>query len=178
MNVTDAIKARRAYRAIEPFQVTDELIRDLVFHASLAPSCFNRQPWRFIFLRDPSKLFEALSRGNEWVRNAGMIVVVYSKRDDDCVVSGREYYSFDTGMAVAFMILRATELGLVAHPIAGYDEKKVKEVLGIPEEYTVITMIVMGKHNLERMELLTDKQREIETNRPPRFPFEEIAKVI
>jgi len=30
-------------------------------------------------------------------------------------------------MATAFIILRATELGLVAHPIAGYNEDAVKQ---------------------------------------------------
>lgn len=35
-----------------------------------------------------------------------------------------EYYLFDAGMSVAFLILRATELGIVAHPIAGCREEQ------------------------------------------------------
>ncbi|MFB0562029.1 MAG: hypothetical protein ACETWM_12570 [Candidatus Lokiarchaeia archaeon] len=35
--------------------------------------------------------------------------------------------------------LRATKLGLVTHPIAGYDEEQVKKVLNIPEDMRVIT---------------------------------------
>jgi len=122
MDVKEAIEKRRAYRAIEPVDVTDELIRDLAYHASLAPSCYNNQPWRFVFVKSRGKLeelFGMLSSGNGWAKNASLIVAVYSMRDYDCVIKEREYYLFDTGMAVALMILRATELGLVAHPIAG-----------------------------------------------------------
>jgi hypothetical protein len=51
-----------------------------------------------------------------------MIIAVFSQKDLDCIRrGGREYYLFDTGMATAFMILRAMGLGLVAHPIAGFN---------------------------------------------------------
>lgn len=69
MNVHEAIKMRRSYRAIEPIEAADDLIMDLAYHASLAPSCYNNQPWRFIFIRSKEKLerlYEALSPGNSW----------------------------------------------------------------------------------------------------------------
>ncbi len=180
MDVHEAIKKRRAYRSLEPTEITDELIKDLAYHSSLAPSCFNNQPWRFIFVYNKEmlkKMHAALSSGNEWAHDASMIVGVYSKKDYDCIIRGREYYLFDTGMATAFLILRATELGLVAHPIAGYSPKKVKEVLGIPEDKMVITLVIMGTHSREISTVLSEKQREAEIERPERKPFEEIANM-
>lgn len=56
MDVHEAIKKRRAYRSLEPAEITDELIKDLAYHSSLAPSCFNNQPWRFIFVYDKEML--------------------------------------------------------------------------------------------------------------------------
>lgn len=105
-------------------------------------------------------------------------MAVYSKKDYDCVVKDREYYLFDTGMAVALMILRATELGLVAHPIAGYDQDKAKRVLGIPEEAILITLIMVGRRSERAISGLSSKQREAEAKRPPRKSFEEIAKIM
>ncbi|MCW3991402.1 MAG: nitroreductase family protein, partial [Candidatus Bathyarchaeota archaeon] len=143
MDVKRAIKVRRAYRSLDPVEITEELIRDLAESARLAPSCFNNQPWRFVFAYDPETLKElhtALSRGNEWAHLASMIIAVFSKPDLDCIVGEREYYLFDTGMATAFIILRATELGLVAHPIAGFRERRVKRILEIPEEMRLITL--------------------------------------
>ncbi len=180
MNVKQAIQTRRAYRSLAPVEITEELVRDLAQSAQLAPSCFNNQPWRFIFAYDPDvlkKLHGAMSKGNKWVEAASMIIAVFSKKDLDCLIKGREYYLFDTGMATAFIMLRATELGLVAHPIAGYKEDAVKEILGIPEEMTLITLLIVGKHADTIGPLLSDKQVDWEMNRPERLPLEEFAYV-
>ncbi len=180
MDVTKAIETRRAFRSLDPAAIPDDLIRDLARHAQLAPSCDNKQPWRFVFVRDPERLKEmraALTTNNDWVHAASMIVVVYSRKEDDCVIRDREYHQFDTGMAAAFLILRATELGLVAHPIAGFSPKKTREILGIPEEYQVIAWINVGLHSAAISPVLTPKQAGQEVERPPRKAFEEFASI-
>ena len=178
MDVREAIQLRRAYRSLDPVEVTDDLIDDLATSASLAPSCFNNQPWRFVFVRDPAVLGEmhaALSRTNTWVKDASMIIAVFSREDDDCKVRGRIYNNFDTGMATALLILRATELGLVAHPIAGFREKRVKRILGIPEDMQVITLVNVGKHSETLRDTLTEEQKAQEPVRPERLPLEKVA---
>lgn len=178
MDVFQAIEERRAYRSLEPVEITEETIRDLSNSAGLAPSCFNNQPCRFVFVHDPEVLEnmqEALSKGNEWAYSASLIIAVFSKKEDDCIIREREYHQFDCGLAAGFLILRATELGLVAHPIAGYSPKKTKEILGIPEEYQVITLIIVGKHSEEISPVLSEKQVEWERKRPERLPFEKFT---
>jgi nitroreductase len=178
MDVKQAILTRRAYRSLELVEITEELVRDLAESARLTPSCFNNQPWRFVFVYDPEvlkKLHGAMSRGNQWVQAASMIIAVFSREDLDCRIRGRDYYLFDTGMATAFLMLRATELGLVAHPIAGYKEDQVKEILGIPEDMQVITLVNVGKHSETIGPLLSEKQAETEKKRPERLPLEEFA---
>lgn len=174
MDVHAAIEARRAFRSLDPVPITDALIADLARHAGLAPSCYNNQPWRFVFVDDPGTL-EALrtvySETNRWCWAASLAVVVFSRKDDDCVIRDREYHLFDTGMATAFLILRATELGLVAHPIAGFSPKRTREVLGIPEEFQVITIVLVGRRSESLSPALTEKQREAEARRPERLPL-------
>ncbi len=181
MNVEDAIEKRRAYRSIEGFDISDDVIKDLARHASLAPSCYNNQPWRFVFVKTKEKLrevFDALPEGNKWAKNASLVVAVYSRKDFDCVIGEREYYLFDTGMAVAFLMLRATELGLVAHPIAGYDPEAVKKALGIERDMNLITLVIVGKHSERMSDLMSEKQKQAELKRPERKGFEEIAKIL
>ncbi|MEO0114835.1 MAG: nitroreductase family protein [candidate division WOR-3 bacterium] len=178
MDVKTAIIQRRAYRSLEPVPIKEELVKDLAECAQLTCSCFNNQPWRFVFVYDPAmlkQLHSALSKGNEWCQFASMIIAVLSKKELDCQIKGRDYYLFDTGMATAFIILRATELGLVAHPIAGYDENKVKEILSIPDAMTVITLIIVGKHSDKINPVLSEKQVEAEKSRPERLPIEKFA---
>jgi nitroreductase len=178
MDVKDAIEKRRNYRSLVPAKITDELINDLAHSAQLAPSCFNNQPWRYVFVDDKKVLKDlqpALSKGNEWVFGASLIIAVVSNKEMDCVVKGREYFLFDVGTATAFLILRATELGLVAHAIAGFDEQKVKEVLNIPEEMTVITLVNVGRHSEKMSSLMSEKQIAGEKDRPERIPLSEFA---
>jgi nitroreductase len=171
MDVSKAIRERRAYRSLDPVEITEDLIKDLAGYAQLAPSCFNNQPWRFVFVYDPGALeemFAALSSGNVWAHAASMIIAVFSKKEDDCIIRDRVYHQFDVGLAAAFLILRATELGLVAHPIAGFSPKKTREILGIPEEYKVITLIIVGKHAKTISPVLSEKQIVAEKKRPKR----------
>jgi len=175
MDVKQAIIKRRAYRSFVPVQITEELIKDLAQSAQLFCSCFNNQPWRYVFVYDPEmlkKMHTALSQGNEWAQAASMIIAVFSKPGLDCQIKERNYYLFDTGMATAAIILRAAELELVAHPIAGYSPKKTKEILNIPEEMEVITLVIVGKHSETINPVLSEKQIEAEKQRPERLPLE------
>lgn len=178
MDVKEAIHKRRAYRSLDPVEITEEIISELSEAAQLTPSCFNNQPWNFIFVYEKEMLDrtkEALSRGNAWARAASMIIAPFGKKEDDCDTRGREYYLFDIGMACAFIQLRATELGLVAHPIAGFDEDMVKDILGIPKEMKVITLINVGKKSNTISPVLSEKQVETEKERPPRKAIDEIV---
>ncbi|MFH1447509.1 MAG: nitroreductase family protein [Candidatus Micrarchaeota archaeon] len=177
MELEKTIQERRSYRSLEPAEITNELVRELASAASLAPSCYNNQPWRFVFIYDAEmlgKIRETLSKGNEWARKGSMIIAVIGKKEDDCVIGERTYYQFDIGMATGFLLLKATELGLVAHPIAGYSPKKVRVVLGVPGEFEVITLLIVGKKH-EGLEGLSEQQVENEKTRPERLCFEKFA---
>ena len=178
MDVTDAIHNRRAFRSLAPVSITQELLNDFATCAQLSASCFNNQPWRFIFVYEPDKLGamkEALSSGNEWAHDASLIIVVLSKKDYDCVIHDRVYYQFDTGMATAHIILRATELGLIAHPIAGYSPRKTRAILNIPDDLEVLTLVIVGKHASTVNPNLSEKQKQAESHRPARHPVEEFV---
>ncbi|HTW91374.1 MAG TPA: nitroreductase family protein [bacterium] len=178
MNVIDAINTRRAYRSLAPVEIAEELIRDLARCAQLAPTCNNNQPARFVFVCDPQmleKMKPVFSRGNVWCHADSMVVAVLAEKDADCVIKDRLYYLFDTGMQTAFLILRATELGLVAHPIAGYNPDAVRDALGIPPQFEVVTLVNVGKHADAISPVLSPKQVEQEHTRPERLPLEQVA---
>ncbi len=179
MDVKEAIEKRRAYRAFGPVEINDGIIKELATAAQLTASCFNNQPWKFVFVRSKqslAKVHDCLSKGNEWVKGASVIIAAFAKKENDCVIKEREYYLFDLGMAVSAMQLRATELGLVAHPIAGFDNGKARLALGIPEGNMVLVLINVGKIT-EDLSPLTPQQAAIEPVRPPRLPLENIFSV-
>ena len=173
----DEIYKRRAYRSLKPLSITQEIIETLANAAHLSPSCFNNQPWNYIFTYESTRLkhlFKSLSKGNEWATQASMIITVCVKKEDDCIIHDREYYLFDAGLSSAFLILQATNMNLVAHPIAGYSPKKVREILNIPNDFMVIALIIVGAHSTTLSTLLSEKQQKDEIKRPTRKPLKTI----
>jgi len=178
MELNKIFQNRRAYRTLGKLEITDGLINDLATAASLAPSCNNMQPWRFVFVYESNRLqelYESFAPGNYWAKKASLVIAVFSKKELDCVIKDREYYQFDTGMATAHLMLKATDLGLVTHPMAGFNPEKAREVLNIPEDMQLITLIAVGKR-LETIDpTLSEKHQLQESQRPPRLNTEDFV---
>ena len=60
------------------------------------------------------------------------------------VVKNKDYSMMDLGMAVENFCLQAAELGLGTCIMGWFDEKKVKEVLGVPRGRRVQLLIALG----------------------------------
>jgi nitroreductase len=174
--VNPFIQARRAKRALSSRLVPRELVDRLVEAAHLAPSCFNNQPWRLVVAAGETlaRVKEALSSGNYWAKPTPVIIAVTSHRDLDCKLSdNRDYFLFGCGMAVGNLMIQATQLGLIAHPIAGYSPQRVKEALGIPADYVLITLVVVGWPGDPAG--LSDKHRKLELSPRARKPLAEVV---
>ncbi len=148
MDTIPEISKRRAYRAISNKPVPVEAIERIMDAAVLAASCANNQPWRFIVVNEApllEQVKEHLSSGNYWAKQSPCIVLVCTREEFDCQSSaGRNYAFFDTGMAVANMLLQAVREGLYTHPIAGFSPLPIKELLKIPEDITLLTLVILG----------------------------------
>jgi nitroreductase len=172
MEVHEAVQRRRAFRNIDPRPIEDEKVMALVEAMRLSPSCFNNQPWRVVVCTGETlpKLKESLTKGNAWATPSPLILAICAKPSDDCRQNeGRDYYQFGCGLAVGELMLRATELGLIAHPIGGYEPAKSREALGIPKDYVVITLVICG-YPSEDTSRLSDSQKTQQAERPPRKP--------
>ena len=132
-----SLKTCLSGRAIEP-----EKIKMVLDAAHLAPSARNLQPWRFVVVQGQEAveaLVEAAFFGpGAMVKQAPVIIVACARPGDDVVHDGKEYYLFDVGMAVGNMLLAATDLGLVTHPMASFNEAEVKRILCIPDDVRVV----------------------------------------
>lgn len=169
------LEQRKATRAIAERPVEPEKIRAIIRAAQLSASCANKQSWRFLLLSEPQALEKgraALSRGNYWAKTAPVLIFGYSKPDLGCVLDdGRQYYVFDLGLAVQNIMLQATELDLVARPMAGYAPDKVKELFGLSDEYEVLVAIAIGYEG--DISTLQERQQKISRAPRERNPLEE-----
>ncbi len=52
MDFIDVVKNRRSIRKFDNKKVSKEILEKILYHASLAPSGKNRQPWRFVVVQN------------------------------------------------------------------------------------------------------------------------------
>ena len=147
-DIVPEIDARRARRGYSDKPVDRATIERIFDAATKAPSCSNKQPWRFLIASEGEALENAraaLNGGNYWAKVAPVLVVVTTRDEFDCRLSDdRNYAQFDTGMAVMGLMMQATREGLYAHPMAGFDPAVLREKFGIEPETRVITMVAIG----------------------------------
>jgi nitroreductase len=120
----------------------------------LAPSACNAQPWKFVVV-DEEVLKQqvgeaAMSMGmNTFCPLVPCIVAVVLEKPNllsavGSVLKDKEYTLIDLGIAAEHFCLQAAELGLGTCMIGWFDEKKVRQLLGIPKNKRIPLLITVG----------------------------------
>jgi nitroreductase len=132
MNVSDAIRLKRAVRKFQDKPLPDDVIRAILNAGRRSQSSKNEQTWQFIAIRDKS-ILKALSQCGTWAGHlAGAALGVAILTPDP---EGKFQIMFDAGQAAAFMQLAAFELGVGSVPASIYEHEKAREILRFPSEW-------------------------------------------
>lgn len=145
MTVMQAIEARRSIRHYTEQPVTDEELLAVLEAGRLAPSARNLQGWHFTAVRDAS-LRGALCtacNGQQMVAEAPAALVVWAD-GERMMGCGQSAATVDCSIALSFMLLRATELGLGSCWLGAFDQNAVKQLLGLPQEAVVVAVSPLG----------------------------------
>jgi len=146
MKFIDVIESRKSTRTYCDKEVEDDKIEYVFECARLAPSWANGQCWRFIVVRDKEKI-KSLSKTsivNRWLRKVPIIIVACGDPTSSGVNNGIDYFAVDVSIAMEHIILAATDVDLGSCWIAAFDEKKVKEILEIPNRIRVVALTPLG----------------------------------
>ena len=140
----DFIYKRRSVRKFKPDKVSDELVTELLKAAMAAPSGNNRQPWEFIVVRDNTKRLEITKHHQyaQMAKESPVVIVVLGKKSE-------KWHIQDCSAATENLLVAAANLGLGA-VWCGMDEKRqhgIKELLKVPEEYWIFSLIPVGHPN-------------------------------
>lgn len=150
--------------------LTDDHIQALIQSARLSPSSYNDQPWNFVFC-DRYKTPEAYLKvvdsiyGQEWVENAPLLVIVVVRPQFLYNEKVNDWAAYDTGAAALGMSLQATDIGLMAHQIGGFDREQIQAEFHLPEGYYPLTIIAIGyEDNTESPAELPRERRPVKEN--------------
>jgi nitroreductase len=179
-SITELLRQRYATRSISGEKLDESVVSELIEATRLTPSCFNNQPWRFLFLEGGDALdrgHEVLKQGNRpWASRAPLLVIGYSRKVDDCILpDGRAYHQFDLGMAVMNLMLAATEHGLVARPMAGFDPEKTRVLFDLDQDEEPLVVLAIGRPSTD-VDHLPDYAKELADKPRQRKPAGEIIQ--
>ncbi len=146
MEVHKAIESRRSIRAYDSREVEEDRLVRVLESGRLSPSAKNLQERRFIIVRDAKtrKLLSEAARNQKFVAEAPIVIAACSVETKYIMSCGQLAYPIDTAIAVDHMTLSAVEEGLGTCWIGAFDEKKVKEILNIPDGVRVVSLLTLG----------------------------------
>mgnify|MGYP006296892537 FL=1 len=141
------LKGRRSIRQYTPDPVPDELLEQVLEAGRWAPSASNRQPWRFIVIRDPEIRAAVAEHAAyyfiRWahVEEAPVIIALCGDRKNRVY---RQFLHEDIGLAGGQMMLQAAALGLGTCWIGGLDREALSDILKLPEHIELVGLLTLG----------------------------------
>lgn len=141
---------RWSRRSFSDQPLTGKEIGEIFDAGRQVASCYNEQPWRIILAGKEDNhyqdLFDCLVEFNQkWCKTAPCLAVALGKLKFDKNGKENRHAFHDVGAFLSVASLRAMELGIYTHEMAGFSADKVREKLNIPDGYEPITMFTLGR---------------------------------
>jgi len=141
MNVSDAIRLKRAVRKFQDQPLPEDVIRAILNAGRRSQSSKNEQGWQFIAIRDKD-ILKALSECGTYaghLAGAALGVAILTPNPE-----GKFQDLFDAGQTAAYMQLMALELGVGSCLASIYEPAKAREILEFPLNWHLRIAISFG----------------------------------
>ena len=147
-DILEIIKSRRSIRNYRKEKIKEDEIIKILEAGRWAPSASNNQPWRFIVVNDEQlikKIGDAckILTINSFVETSPVVVIIYSEKK-------HRWVDLDCGMCAQNMMLEAHSLGIGSCFIGAFREKKIKELVNLPDQFNVVGIISFGYKESEK----------------------------
>lgn len=142
-------KRRQSIRFFLDKKISDEDIKQILESAIEAPSSCNRQTWRFLVIDDKeSKDFIATWRGEKFIRNAPVIILVFVDSTQYSLPAEEQTQWMDGSTAIMSIIYAAESLGLSSCWVnCAHGQQKKKELIKyfkLDENLLPVSLVVLG----------------------------------
>jgi nitroreductase len=146
MDLYEVMKSRYSVRSYLNKPVEQEKLDRILDAARLAPSGSNRQPWKFVVVRDAEmrkKLVSACSN-QEFVGQAPVVIAAVGLTPDRIMSCGVPGDPVDVAIALEHVALAATAEGLGTCWVGAFNQDQTRALLGIPANAKVIEVMTLG----------------------------------
>jgi nitroreductase len=176
MDFFETVNRRFSCRNYADRPVEKEKLLACLEAARRAPSSRNSQPCRYVVVnggepRTGLIKYTKIEGFNQFADQCGTFVVLYGGQAEHDPRTGkppprRAYWQTDIGIAAAYFTLAAAAQGLATCIIGYFEEKPLRELLGIPEDKQIWLILAVGYAKAE------PKQP------TPRKPLEELVRFL
>jgi nitroreductase len=175
-NIDPIFLNRWSPRAFDPDPIDEDTVRSIFEAARWTMSCFNDQPWVIGYAaeKDDLDLYRGLlAEGNQkWAATAPVIGFIFARLRFKHNDKPNRWAEFDCGAAWMALTMQARKFGLYTHGMAGFDEPRVYETLGIPKsDYKAVCAFTLGKYGDFDALPKELKEREKPSDRTPQKEF-------
>ena len=148
MDFYEVIRTRRSVRAYKADAIPKDMLARVLNAARIAPSGSNRQPTRFLLVRD-GKCKQALAplcHGQRFVAEAPVVVVACGRdiQYNRGGYMGEMAMLVDVAIAFDHLTLAARAEGLGTCWIGSFDNDGIKRLLNVPEDFQVVALTPLG----------------------------------
>jgi nitroreductase len=146
MDIKEAIMTRRTAREFKDEPIPDGLLLEILETTKWSPSPVNSQPWRFIIIRDKKtlkKLAEHAKYGAQLLKAPMAVAVVVTHIEGFHWYNELEENRYAGAVAAANLMLAAWGKG-VGTGWVSIERDNVNEILGVPSDHTVVTVMPIG----------------------------------
>jgi len=140
--ITRTLRRVRQTRDFRPDPVPEEVLRDILDVARWTGSVSNSQPWSFIIVTDPD-VRRRMAEAAPYTAHIGIAPVVIAIARE---VKAPESDHYDEGRLTERIMIAAEAHG-VSSGLArarGDDQKVIGELLGVPDELVLRSMVSLG----------------------------------
>jgi nitroreductase len=148
--ILEIIQERWSPFSFAPAAIEDFRLKAMFEAAGHAPSSRNEQPWVFVYTTrndgtEFEKYLEFLDDSNKvWAKYAHALVVIMARTRYTHNGKPNRFAIYDTGMAVASLLLQAAAFDIYAHQMGGFSSEKVVDHFGLKEDLVPITVMALG----------------------------------
>jgi nitroreductase len=147
MDFKELAQRRYSVRSYQSKPVEKEKLIALVESALLAPSAVNFQPWKLVIVTEPDLLAQLHGcYHRDWFKSAPACIVAIGDHDQGWhrPTDGKDYTDMDVTIAIDYLMLAATEIGLGSCWICHFNAEKCASLFNLPSNLEVMAMIPVG----------------------------------
>ena len=150
MHTIDFLLKRRSIRKFKPDQVPWDNIVSIINCAINAPTAGNVFNTKFIVMREPANIKATAEAcyNQHWMSTAPCLIAVTGEPEHQARyygTRGEKLYTIQNAAACVMSLIAAAEsLGLGTCWVGAFDEDKLRNIFGLPEQVNVHAILALG----------------------------------